>query len=818
MTTINFLWVVPFLPLLGAFLNLTFGRHLSRSTVHFIAVASVAAAFFTAFYLVVGFWTPSQALHWQHGPLWKAYDYWKANGRAGTFGVSERVWTWIQAGDFRIEMQFNLDPLSSVMILIVTFCSSLIHIYSTGYMEHEPRYAAYFGYLNLFTGAMLILVLGSSLPVMFIGWEGVGLCSFLLIGFWFENEAYANAGRKAFVVNRIGDFAFLLGMFLLWWATHGSDGGHSLDFQMLRQVGEAGVANGGHGIYEQTFWWRERLAAAAGVLLFIGAAGKSAQIPLYVWLPDAMAGPTPVSALIHAATMVTAGVYMVARLSFLYAASTTAMGVVAVIGACTALAAAFMAFAQVDLKKVLAYSTVSQLGFMFVGVGTGNWTAAIFHLMTHAFFKACLFLGAGSVMHGMEGSGDIRIMGGLKKYLPITRITFLVACLSIAGFPLTAGFFSKDSILAGAWAAHGDGWPMWFGKMLWGMLIVAALGTAFYMWRLYFLVFEGPYRGKEQVAHPHESPVAMTAPLVILATLALVAGFLGVPHVFGHNEVLTLLPRWLSYSVKPMYTAEGVASVTPHMSAGLEWGLMAVATLIGLLGIGIAYALYGRSFPGGPSPWVDRFTSSEPGRGLYEASKNKLWVDELYDAVLVRPFRLLARGTFEIVDRFVIDTVVVNGSAFVVGTFGRIARWFQNGQVQRYLVGLLVGAAAIFLWTSRAEHPTFKYRLTADGGVQFKAEPGHGLRKNAQVAWDFDGDGQPDPGASGREVTRRIGEVASKVTMFVADPVFGDRKARPTSWRKVTRSVDLTAAAKAGVVPVDDDSAPTPAPTEGGAP
>ena len=787
MTEINMLWVVPFLPLCGAFLNLVFGRYLSRSTVHFIAVAAVAAAFFTAFYLCVGYWTPADPAHWQYGPLWKAYRAWKAGGGQGTFGVTEHVWTWIQVADFRVDMRFALDPLSSVMILVVTFCSTLIHIYSTGYMEHEPRYAAYFGYLNLFTGAMLILVLGASMPVMFIGWEGVGVCSYLLIGFWFENEAYANAGRKAFVVNRIGDFAFLLGMFLLWWATHNVDGGRSLDFQALRHVGEQG------GVYEQTFWARERLAAAAGILLFIGAAGKSAQIPLYVWLPDAMAGPTPVSALIHAATMVTAGVYMVARLSFLYAASTTAMAVVAIIGALTALAAAFMAFAQTDLKKVLAYSTVSQLGFMFVGVGTGNWTGAIFHLMTHAFFKACLFLGAGSVMHGMEGSGDIRIMGGLKKYMPITRLTFLISCLAIAGFPLTSGFFSKDAILAGAWAAHGDGWPAFLPKMLWAMLIVAALGTAFYMWRLYFLVFEGPYRGKEIVHHPHESPASMTGPLVVLASLALIAGFIGLPHVFPHAGFMTFFPEWLSHSVRPMWAHDGHASVLPHLSAGLEWGLMAVATAVGLLGIGLAYVLYGK----GPSPWVDRFTSSEPGRGLYEASKHKLWVDEAYEAAIIRPFRALARGTFEIVDRFMIDTVVVNGSGFVVSTFSRIARWFQNGQVQRYLVGVLVGAAAIFLWTSRAEHPSFKYRWTGDG-IEFKAEPGHGLRKDARVAWDFDGDGQPDPGETGKLVTKRVGEVSSRVTMFVADPVFGDKKSAPPAWRKVTRSIEFPAATPPG--------------------
>lgn len=767
MDTVKFLWVVPFLPLAGAFLNLILGKRLQRQTVHFIAVAAVAASFFTALYLVVG-------------PLREAYGVWKHDGRQGAFGLDEHLWTWIQAGDLKLDLAFRLDPLSSVMILIVTFCSTLIHIYSTGYMEHEPRYGAYFGYLNLFTGAMLILVLGSNMPVMFIGWEGVGLCSFLLIGFWYENEAYATAGRKAFVVNRIGDFAFLLGMFLLWWATHGVDGGKSLDFVMLRDVATAHP-----DIYEHKFWFDERLAAAAGILLFIGAAGKSAQLPLYVWLPDAMAGPTPVSALIHAATMVTAGVYMVARLSFLFASSTTAMAVVSIVGALTALTAAFMAFAQTDLKKVLAYSTVSQLGFMFVGVGTGNWSAGVFHLMTHAFFKAGLFLGAGSVMHGMEGSGDIRIMGGLKKFMPITRITFLIYCLAIAGFPLTSGFFSKDEILAGAWAAHHEGWPAFLGKLLWVMLTVAALGTAFYMWRLYFLVFEGEYRGKAQVAHPHESPINMTGPLMVLAFLALVAGFIGIPHVVHLSGTLGdighFLPEWIGLSTKPMEM---------HLSSGTTYALLGTASVVGLLGIGLAYALYGK----GPSKIVDRFTAG-PGKGLYEASKNKLWVDEGYDYAFIRPFRALARGTFAIVDRFIIDTVLVNGAGFVMSLFSRVSRWVQNGQVQRYLVGVVFGAALIFWWTAHDDHPSFSYKAVP-GGIEFRAEPGHGLRSGAAVRWDFDGDGQPDPGETAAVVIKRPGDVASRVTLFVVDPVWGetDKEGKPKSLARVTRRVKLPAA------------------------
>ncbi|MBV8756444.1 MAG: NADH-quinone oxidoreductase subunit L, partial [Deltaproteobacteria bacterium] len=523
---------IPALPLLGALINLTVGRRLHKSTVHTIAIAAVAGACGITFYMVFG-------------PLWKQFKAGEAEQ-----GITQVVWHWLEVGNFKADLAFHLDTLSAVMIIIVTFIGTWIHIYSTGYMAHDPGYHRYFGYLNLFTGAMLILVLAGNLPVMFIGWEGVGLCSFLLIGFWYENESYANAGRKAFVVNRIGDFCFLLGMFLLFWAVK------TLDFQELKDLSKTGAA------YVQPFWGRERLAAAAGIFLFIGACGKSAQLPLFVWLPDAMAGPTPVSALIHAATMVTAGVYMICRLSFMYSASTTALIVVSTVGLLTALAAAFMAFAQTDLKKVLAYSTVSQLGFMFVAAGTGNWLAAIFHLGTHAFFKACLFLGAGSVMHGMEhgGSktpGDITTMGGLRKHMPITRITFMISCLAIAGIFPFAGFFSKDEILAGAWGVHPPGWPVWYGKVLWGGLLIAALGTAFYMWRLYFLVFGGDER-TEEAKHAHESPFSMTVPLIVLAFFATVIGFLGLPHLEGVN-----LPHFLSHWLEPSVATEWYASGLP---------------------------------------------------------------------------------------------------------------------------------------------------------------------------------------------------------------------------------------------------------------
>ncbi|MBA2542837.1 MAG: NADH-quinone oxidoreductase subunit L [Deltaproteobacteria bacterium] len=795
---------IPLLPLIGAFLNLTLGRRLSRGAVHTIAIASVVAACGLSLYMVFG-------------PLFTEYK----NGNPLGTVIEQNVYTWIEVGQFKVPLALRLDTLSAVMILIITFVGSLIHIYSTGYMAHEPRYAAYFGYLNLFTGAMLILVLASNMPVMFIGWEGVGLCSFLLIGFWYEKDEYATAGRKAFVVNRIGDFAFLLGMFLLFWATKDISGDQlaaaasNVQFpttfdatakaqaiesfkNVLVERGSLDFANLGNPamgkLYVDNFWGSERLAAAAGILLFIGACGKSAQLPLYVWLPDAMAGPTPVSALIHAATMVTAGVYMVCRMSFLYSASTTAMIVVATVGLLTALVAAFMAFAQTDMKKVLAYSTVSQLGFMFVAAGTGAWVAAIFHLMTHAFFKACLFLGAGSVMHGMEhgGSttpGDITKMGGLRKHMKVTHATFLISCLAIAGFPLTAGFFSKDEILAGAFNVHPPGWPVWYGKILWGGLIIAALGTAFYMWRLYFLVFGGDER-TEEAKHAHESPPSMTGPLAILAVFAALIGFIGMPHFkwvpsFGHA-----LESWVSRSVVSNFYDPSTNSpeIAGHASDSTTWILLLVASAVGILGIGLAYALYGK----GPSKTVDNLVEG-PLQPAYEASKNKLWVDEIYESTIIRPFRVVARGLFEIVDRFVIDTVAVTGVAFVVGLFSRISRWFQNGQVQRYLSGLVVGAALVFVITDCKTKNTFEFERKGDL-LELRASSGAGVAgKASKLAWDITGDGiadmHPDTGRplEGATVTVRAADVtSSNVTLIVEDAV-----TRKTT--KVTREVAVIA-------------------------
>jgi len=761
----SLIWI-PLLPLLGALINLVLGRKLERWCgrwiVHTIAIAAVAAAFVVAVSLVFG-------------PLLALFH----DGRGGT-GLTQFAYTWIEVGSFKAQLAFRLDTLSAVMVLIVTFVGALIHVYSAGYMAHDPRYSAYFGYLNLFTGSMLILVLGANLPVMFIGWEGVGLCSFLLIGFWFENEAFATAGRKAFVVNRIGDFCFLLGMFLLFWATKELPAGDagSLDFGVLRSP-----AAGAH--YVAGFWGVDRLATAAGILLFIGACGKSAQLPLFVWLPDAMAGPTPVSALIHAATMVTAGVYMVCRLSFLYAASTTALIVVATVGLLTALVAAFIAFAQTDMKKVLAYSTVSQLGFMFVAAGTGNWTAAIFHLGTHAFFKACLFLDAGSVMHAMEHAGsatpgDITTMGGLRSRLPITHATFLVSCLAIAGIFPFSGFFSKDEILGGAFAVHPPGWPAVYGKLLWLGLLIAALGTAFYMWRLYFLVFRGAGRS-DPAKQAHESPLTMTVPLIVLAGFATIVGFIGLPH-FEHTE-LPGFTHWLSHWLEPSVTAEWYATELPgaqkiagHASGVTTVVLMVVALLVGISGIAGAYLFYGR----GPSKTVGRWT--EGGLGpLYRASSAKLWFDEFYDATLVQPFKVLARGLFEVVDRFVVDTVAVNGSAFVIGIVGRVSRWFQNGNVQRYLVGVIFGGAMVFIITDCHHKATFEYKIVGNQ-IQLHADPGTGiLGASAKVYWDLDGDGKKDT-PDKRDVT--VTGYDGPITMWVEDPITHREV-------KVTKTVNL---------------------------
>ncbi len=512
--------LIPLLPFLGAAILMLFGRKWSRDNVVALAAGVIAGSCIVAF---------------------DAYFF--ALPQAGAGGLRDTVGTWISAGPLKIDLSFRLDGLSGLLCLIITFIGFLIHIYSSGYMEHDPDYPRFFAYLNLFCGSMLVLVLGDSLPVMFIGWEGVGLCSYLLIGFWYKETPNADAGKKAFITNRIGDFGFLIGMFLIY------QYGGSLNFPQITAI----ATDSGPLMHPL---WGSTVAFWAALFLFVGATGKSAQIPLYVWLPDAMAGPTPVSALIHAATMVTAGVYMVARTHAVYLLAPGAMAIVTAIGALTALFAAIIGFAQNDFKKVLAYSTVSQLGFMFVGVGTGNFEGGIFHLFTHAFFKAGLFLCAGSVMHAMSGSGDITTMGGLRKKLPWTHGVFVVCWLAICGV-VFSGFFSKDSIIAGAMSletlGHDGESLAWVAHAAGIVLSLAALGTAFYMSRLYFLVFSGQSRASHEVQHHiHESPWSMVGPLVVLAIGAALGGLIGLPGgLFDHTD-WNLLDR----EVSPVLGAE----------------------------------------------------------------------------------------------------------------------------------------------------------------------------------------------------------------------------------------------------------------------
>ena len=619
--------------------------------------------------------------------------------------IEQTLFPWILSGSLHIEFGFFVDPLSMVMVMVVTLVGTIIHFYSIGYMHGDRGFARYFAYLNLFMFAMLTLVTAKNLPLLFVGWEGVGLCSYLLIGFWYSDINNAAAGKKAFIVNRIGDFAFLIGMFVLYMATR-EHGAGTLDFAGLRELVAA---------YPGTF---AGIATAAGILLFLGACGKSAQIPLYVWLPDAMAGPTPVSALIHAATMVTAGVYMIARLSFLYTLSPTAMAVVASVGALTAIFAATIGICQRDIKKVLAYSTISQLGYMFVAVGVGAFSAGIFHLMTHAFFKACLFLGAGSVIHAMSGEKDMFNMGGLSKKMKITSGTFLVASLAIAGMPPLAGFFSKDEIL---WLTFNSSLsPAWLPKLLWVVGFAAAGITAFYVFRAVFLTFYGRKRlTPEAEAHVHESPAVMTGALVLLAIGSVFAGLLGVPAVLGGSNVFHQFLSPVVGAVAPVSDAvhgaaqsigheaaktiaEGAASAGhgtldaahgaaegghgagAHGSHSLEILLMVLSVLVGLAGIFIARLLY-ISKTDLPAKITARLS------GLHRLVFNKYFIDELYETMLVKPGYFLSEKVFfRIVDAGIIDGIV-NGLGITVRIFGTVIRLVQTGVVRTYALFIVFG-------------------------------------------------------------------------------------------------------------------------------
>ncbi len=683
----DLIWLIPVLPFLGAFLNGVVLRHrVNKQVAAAIAcgVTGIAAA------LAIGIiWDYTHSAGYP-APFEHDYYVWMPAGPVHTVAEGVR--------NFTIPLGFLLDPLSCVMLFVVTFVGFLIHLYSVGYMAHEEGFQRFFTYLNLFMGAMLLLILGNSYAVMFVGWEGVGLCSYLLIGFYYKEEFPPYAGRKAFVVNRIGDFAFVLGLGALV-ATFGS--------LKYTEVFEAVRAN--PALMEGAGHLGLTLAGFIALCLFIGATGKSAQIPLFVWLPDAMAGPTPVSALIHAATMVTAGVYMVARSNAIYQLAGPVTMVVATVGALTAIFAATIGIAQNDIKKVLAYSTVSQLGYMFLAAGLGAYSAAIFHVMTHAFFKALLFLGSGSVIHAMGGEQDMRSMGGLKKYLPHTSRTYFIGALAIAGIPPLAGFFSKDEILHTA--AAGGHW------ILWTVGIITAALTAVYMFRSYYLTFEGKFRGThEQEHHLHESPTIMTAPLWILAVGAIFAGLLGIPKMLTFG----FLPEdKFGHFLEPVMEAVGAGGghhAEHHVSAGMEWGLLAVALVIAFGGWLLARRLYG----GDRGLTADQtFAARVPA--VQRTLSNKYYVDEIYDATVIRGFWATCRGLFRfdagfidgflvngarnvtvellslsssLFDKYVVDGLV-NGVGKVMGLGSRLFRRVQTGYVSNYALVLAAGMFAL---------------------------------------------------------------------------------------------------------------------------
>jgi len=580
------------------------------------------------------------------------------------------AWT---AGELALDVAFRLDALSAVMLFVVTFVGFLIHVYSVGYMAHEEGYQRYFVYLNLFMGAMLLLVLGSNYLVSFVGWEGVGLCSYLLIGYYYDQEFPPFAGMKAFVVNRIGDFAFLVGLFALV-AVFGT-----LDYLELFSTLEADPSAA-----QQAFLWGVPLASFVGLCLFIGAMGKSAQIPLFVWLPDAMAGPTPVSALIHAATMVTAGVFMVARSNAIYQLAPGVSIFIAVIGAATAIFAATIGLAQTDIKKVLAYSTVSQLGYMFLAAGLGAYTAAIFHVGTHAFFKALLFLGSGSVIHAMGGEQDMRKMGGLRKHLPTTYWTFLVATLAISGIPPLAGFFSKDEILA---SAAGEG--RW---ILYGIGLFTAGLTACYMFRAVYLTFHGKFRGtEEQHHHLHESPKVMTVPLVILAVGSAVAGFLGIPAAFPEMFGSHGSWNWIERFLEPSYWEVGSAE-PHHLGLGAEVGFMVLSVVIALVGIALA-----RRFYGGDKGLEEGRKMAGRFPAVHRVLVHKYYVDEIYDAAIVRPLKALSRFFWKGVDGKVIDGSIHLG-AYLAQLTGDLGRLTTTGNVRNYALYFFLGIVVLLTW------------------------------------------------------------------------------------------------------------------------
>ncbi len=619
---INYVYLVPLFPLIGFLINGIFWNKMPKTLAGLIGSGTILASFAVS----LGIFFEVKSATFQGPVIVTLFDF-------------------IQSGKLNIPFAFQVDALSALFLLIITGVGFLIHVYSTSYMHHDEGMVKYFAYLNLFVFSMLLLILGANYLIMFIGWEGVGLCSYLLIGFWFKNRDYTNAAKKAFVMNRIGDLGFLVGMLLVLYY-----------FGTLSYKDFFGQLSAAPANMSSVYGW-------IALCFFIGATGKSAQIPLYTWLPDAMAGPTPVSALIHAATMVTAGIYMIARSNVLYSLAPGTLHIVAIIGLATAILAATIAIRQYDIKKVLAYSTVSQLGFMFLALGVGAYTTAVFHVMTHAFFKALLFLGSGSVIHAMGGEQDIRKMGGLGKHMRITQLTFLVGCLAISGIPGLSGFFSKDAILTAAYAHD---------PILYFLGVVAAMMTAFYMFRLYYLTFTGGFRGTEdQHHHLHESPAAMTMPLVVLALLSIVGGYVGMPEVFSEHN---LFDEYL----KPVVTNFG----EHHLAAGTEWMLMGISVAVSVVMIMVAFTMF-------------RKPSFSPSTGLAKLLENKWYVDELYDSAIVRPIQSLSALLDRFVERMGIDGIV-NGVGKTVKWGGDRLRLLQSGQVGFYIFIMVIGMVALF--------------------------------------------------------------------------------------------------------------------------
>jgi NADH-quinone oxidoreductase subunit L len=671
MHALDYLWLIPALPLAGAAVNGVLAYRQAPAAAPPVATRGIPAG--KAAVTAVALGAPLASLLVAAACIWQYLA-----GGLYPRAVEQVSYAWTPAtlAGLHVNVAFLLDPLAAVMLFIVTFVGFLIHVYSVGYMGHDEGYARFFAYLNLFMAAMLTLVLGNNYLVMFFGWEGVGLCSYLLIGFYYDQEFPPYAGKKAFVVNRIGDCAFLIGMFALV-ARFGT-----LDFlpifHRLATQPALGTAAYAGGL---------SFAAFVGLCFFIGAMGKSAQIPLYVWLPDAMAGPTPVSALIHAATMVTAGVYMAVRSNVIYQLTPGVSLFVAIIGTATALLAATIGMAQNDIKKVLAYSTVSQLGYMFMAVGVGAYSAALFHVLTHAFFKALLFLGSGSVIHAMGGEQDMQKMGGLKRHLPVTYRTFVVGSLALAGIPVFAGFFSKDEILA---AAAASGMPLHW--LFWGVGWITAGLTAFYMFRAVHLTFDGTFRGThEQEHHLHESPPVMTVPLIVLAVGAVVAGWIEIPLIRGGDW----FHRFLEPVVATISAIEGGATREHELGTPTEAILIVLSVGLALAGILLARSLYGGD--GGAERGL-AFEERYPT--LHRLLANKWYVDELYDALVVRPLYGLSWVFYRVVDMLVVDGSIRAGAA-VTRASGDLGSLTTTGNVRNYALYFFLGVLVLFWWIAR---------------------------------------------------------------------------------------------------------------------